>query len=142
MSTVTVHDLRATIGKASAASAHHVYRSLKRLFRFLELEDLISQNPTKRLSPPKMLTKAIQPLTTEEVSRLYATARRRGGYFGIRNSAIRGSTQGALASRMVDKSSLNAYANTRFETGVLHSALNHLVWEKTLHVKTKKDLPI
>lgn len=88
VATITVHDLRQVVGRASAASAHHVYRSVKRLFRFLEAEELIGSNPVKRLAAPRMMTKAVQPLTLDEVATLYATARRRGGYLGVRNSAI------------------------------------------------------
>lgn len=85
---ITVFDLRQVIGKASVGSAPHIHQVLRRLFRFLESEELIKTNPARRFAAPKSVVKAIEPLTTEQISRLYATAKERGGYLGLRNSVI------------------------------------------------------
>lgn len=86
---ITIHDLRLLIAKAPEGSVMHLYKAVKRLFSFLDSEELLTKaNPTKRLQRPRVTQKVVEPLQAEEVLRLFSVARAKGGYLGIRDSAI------------------------------------------------------
>lgn len=86
---ITLHDLRLLLAKAPEGSVLHVYKAVRRLFLFLEDEEVLTRaNPAKRLQRPKVTQRVVEPLSQEQVAKLFELARSRKGYIGVRDSAI------------------------------------------------------
>ena len=112
---VTTADLRAFFEPGRTIQT---YRSVRRLFKFLVLEEEIAQNPLRRIPKPKEEQKVVEPLTPAEVKRLYEHARQwRPGYIGARDGAIIATLVGSGIRRQ--ELCLLTDKDVRFEQGVL-----------------------
>ena len=85
---ITATDLRMVLATCAAGSVLHNHSFMRRLFRFLVSEDVLEKNPMAKLQPPKVESKVINPLTTEEMIRCFKTAKAQGGLLGVRDAAI------------------------------------------------------
>src|SRR3954454_11820127 len=59
----------------SAATVARHYRSLQQLFRWLEVEEEITQSPFVKMSPPAVPEQPVPLLTSEEIARLLAACK-------------------------------------------------------------------
>jgi len=57
----------------SSTTVNDYFRALRTFFNWLEKEELLSNNPFKRLKAPKVDKKVIQALTPTEIERLFKT---------------------------------------------------------------------
>jgi site-specific recombinase XerD len=73
--------------KVSQATLHDYFKTLRTFFSWLEREELIIENPFKRLKPPKVDKKIIQALTPAEIERLMKAYSGKS-YLDVRNKAI------------------------------------------------------
>ena len=72
---------------ASQTTANHYYRALHSFFNWLELEELIHDNPFKHLKTPKIDKKVIQAIVPVEIERLFNTCSAKTP-IDVRNKAI------------------------------------------------------
>lgn len=77
----------ATKKPASKTTVSDYHRSLRTFFKWLEREQLITENPFNHLKIPKTASKIIQALTTNEVKQLFKTCSGKNA-FETRNKAI------------------------------------------------------
>ena len=85
---VTSADLRLVLAQCSPGTAPHNFSFLRRLFRFLIAEEVLERNPMAKLQPPKVESKVVDPLSTEEMVRCFKAAKAQGGLLGVRDAAI------------------------------------------------------
>src|SRR5690606_19127465 len=74
---ITADDIRGYLGHVldtrASATAHQRYASLVQLFRWLEREGEIDDNPMVRVDPPKVEEKPVPVLSDTELRKLLAT---------------------------------------------------------------------
>jgi len=58
------------------ATIHRYYRELRTLFNWLVREELLSESPVERITPPKLKAEQVQPFTQEQIETLRRAARR------------------------------------------------------------------
>jgi site-specific recombinase XerD len=85
---ITPTDLRAVLASCTEGTVLHNYSFMRRLFRFLVAEEILDRNPMVKLQPPKVESKVVNPLTTEEMVRCFKAAKAQGGLLGVRDAAI------------------------------------------------------
>jgi site-specific recombinase XerD len=85
---VTAADCRLVLVKCSEGTVLHNFSFMRRLFRFLVAEEILDRDPMAKLTPPKVESKVIEPLSIDEMVRCYKRARAQGGLLGVRDAAI------------------------------------------------------
>lgn len=87
-SSISIHQLREFLSTVPIRSGPKYYQCIRRLFRFLVSEELLEKNPALRLRRPRVRELVIEPLTGDEIQKLFATARSSMPQMRLRDTTI------------------------------------------------------
>jgi site-specific recombinase XerD len=91
MTEITMLDLQRVIISVPPLSAHRVFRYIKRLFSYLEFNEVITKNVARKLETPKKSKRIIRPLNMEDIAKIMEaakTSKGKGSYLALRDQAI------------------------------------------------------
>ena len=73
---VSVHDLRKILVTVKPTSARHYYVAVRRLLKFLVDEDILRREPAQKLVRPKPHSTVVGAISTEDVCKVLASAKK------------------------------------------------------------------
>ncbi|MHB8144129.1 MAG: tyrosine-type recombinase/integrase [Vulcanimicrobiaceae bacterium] len=85
---VGLADLRRVLVECPPKSAHHNYVAIKRIFSLLISEELITVDPSRKLRSPRQPKPVINPLSTEDIAKVFKAAKQDRGFIGVRDSIM------------------------------------------------------